>query len=60
MAGLDAVSLSGGTATFDTKNIGTGKTVTAAGLALTGADAGNYVLAKAHTATTTADIARSP
>jgi hypothetical protein len=31
--------------TFDSKNVGTGKTVSAAGLALGGAKAGNYVLA---------------
>src|SRR6266849_5624668 len=30
----DAVSLTGGTATFDTKNVGTGKTVTLTGAAL--------------------------
>jgi len=52
--GGDAVSYTGGTATFDTKNVGTGKTVTATGLSLTGADAGNYTVNA--TATTTADI----
>ena len=31
-------------ATFDTANAGTGKTVTATGLALSGADAGDYNL----------------
>jgi filamentous hemagglutinin family protein len=30
--------------TFDTKNAGTGKTVTGGGIVLTGADAGNYVV----------------
>ena len=35
---------SGAIGTFDTKDVGTGKTVTMSGLALTGADAGNYVL----------------
>jgi hypothetical protein len=54
--GTDDVSLSGGTATFDTRNVGTGKTVTATGLALSGAQAGNYQLASA-TATATANIA---
>lgn len=34
----------GYTATFDNKNVGTGKTVTVTGLALAGADAANYVL----------------
>ncbi|HEX3235655.1 MAG TPA: YDG domain-containing protein [Gemmatimonadales bacterium] len=51
----DAVTLTGGNATFDTKDIGTGKTVTATTLVLSGADAGNYVLAST-TVTTTADI----
>ncbi len=52
--GGDAVSLTGGTATFNTKTVGAGKTVTLAGAALTGADAGNYTLTSV--ATTTADI----
>jgi CSLREA domain-containing protein len=38
---------------FDTANVGSGKTVTASGFALTGADAGNYSLTQP---TTTADI----
>ena len=41
--GSDVVSVSG-TGAYDTKNVGTGKTVTANGLVLSGADAGNYVL----------------
>ena len=41
--GSDVVSVSG-TGAYDTKNVGTGKTVTATGLVLSGADAGNYVL----------------
>ncbi|OIQ96540.1 heme/hemopexin-binding protein precursor [mine drainage metagenome] len=52
--GGDAVSLTGGTASFDTKNVGTGKTVTATDLTLAGLDAGNYTANS--TATTTADI----
>src|SRR6185503_8757112 len=44
-----------GTASFDTANVGTGKTVTAGGLTLTGAAAGNYVLSS-MTATATASI----
>ena len=36
-------SASGSTGTFDTKNVGTAKSVTAAGIVLGGADAGNYV-----------------
>jgi hypothetical protein len=50
----DAVAYSGGTATFADKNVGTGKTVSATGLGLSGADAGNYTVNT--TATTTADI----
>ncbi|EJL33293.1 hypothetical protein PMI01_02256 [Caulobacter sp. AP07] len=49
----DTVSASG-TYAFADKNAGTGKTVTAAGVALSGADAGNYTLAPL--ATTQADI----
>ncbi len=51
---LDVVSYVGGTATFSDKNVGTGKTVTATGLSLTGADAGNYTVNT--TATATANI----
>ena len=50
----DAVSLTGGTATFGSRTVGTGKTVTLAGATLSGADAGNYSLASVST--TTADI----
>ena len=42
----DAVSLIGGTATFDNKNVGTGKNVTLTGASLAGADAGNYTLTR--------------
>jgi len=52
--GVDVVTLNGGTATFDTKNAGVGKIVTATGLTIGGADAGNYVLSNS-TATTTAE-----
>lgn len=51
----DAVSYSGGSATFDTPDPGTGKTVTGTGLGLSGANAGNYTVNS--TAITTADIA---
>ena len=44
-----------GSAAFATASVGVGKTVTASGLTLTGADAGNYTLAST-TATTTAAI----
>ena len=55
VVGSDNVSLSGGTATFANKNVGTGKTVTATGLSLSGTAAGNYQLASTS-ATTAADI----
>jgi hypothetical protein len=51
--GADDVTASG-TATFADKNVGTGKTVSVTGIALGGADAGNYVLT--DTTATTADI----
>jgi hypothetical protein len=53
--GADGVSLTGGAAVFASKTVGTGKTVTATGLALTGAKASYYTLATT-TATTTANI----
>ena len=46
VVGGDAVTLSNPTSgSYDTKNVGTGKTVSVAGLTLGGAGAGNYVLA---------------
>src|SRR5207249_3810343 len=53
--GLDDVSLTGGTATFASKTVGTAKTVTATGLSLSGTDLANYQLGSSS-ATTTADI----
>jgi len=53
--GTDVVSLIGGTATFDTKNVGVGKTVTATGFTLSGVDSGNYALSSPG-ATATANI----
>jgi hypothetical protein len=50
----DDVSLVGGTASFDTKDVGTDKTVTLTGASLGGADADNYTLDSVDT--TTADI----
>jgi hypothetical protein len=50
----DDVALTGGTASFDDKNVGTGKTVTLKDATLTGGDAGNYSLNSV--ATTTANI----
>ena len=57
----DSVSLSAANAVsgaFSDKNAGLGKTVTITGLALSGADAGNYNLSSS-TATTTADISKA-
>jgi len=51
----DIVNLEVGAANFDTKDVGTGKTVTATGLSLSGSDAGDYVLSDISAATT-ADI----
>src|SRR4029077_2366970 len=48
--GSDVVSYTGGTATFANKNVGTGKIVTATGLSLSGADAGNYTVSSTATA----------
>ncbi|AGX86338.1 YDG domain-containing protein [Candidatus Symbiobacter mobilis] len=54
----DAVTVSGGVARFDTKDAGTGKTVTLSDVMLDGADAGNYHIevGEAGTLTTQADI----
>jgi hypothetical protein len=53
--GGDEVSLTGGVASFDTPDVGPGKTVTGTGFTLSGADAGNYSLVSS-TLTTTASI----
>jgi trimeric autotransporter adhesin len=45
----------GRTAVFSDKNVGTGKTVTVSGAALSGTDSGNYSLSST-TGSTTADI----
>ncbi len=52
----DAVTVSASNGTFDTKNVGTNKTVTA-DISLSGADAGNYSFNS--TATTQADITQA-
>jgi len=54
----DAVSLRGGTATFNNANPGLDKTVTGTGFSLGGSDAGNYNLSGVNS--TTADIQREP
>jgi len=53
--GTDAVSLTVPSATFDSKNVGTNKVVTATGLSLAGTNASNYTLSTT-TATAKADI----
>lgn len=59
----DVLSSSFGAAAFDDKNAGSGKTVTVSGIAIGGADAGNYVVATntddGTVATATADIGRA-
>jgi len=55
--GLDDVSYTGGAATFDTKDVGTGKTVTGTSLSLAGSAAGNYTVNT--TTSTTADITKA-
>ena len=53
--GSEDVTLSGGTATFDNKNVGNGKAVAVVGMILGGADMANYSLASGN-ANTTADV----
>ncbi len=55
VVGSDDVTLSGGTAAFASKNVGTAETVTATGLTLSGTTAANYQLSSTP-ATTTANI----
>ncbi len=50
--GSDAVTVTGGTATFDNKNVGAGKTVTFSGYSLGGTAAGNYNLTAQPTSVT--------
>ena len=57
--GGESVSLTGGGATFADKNVGIGKTVTATGFTLSGADAGNYVLGSSSATTAASILARS-
>lgn len=59
VAAGDSVALTGGPARFDAAQPGNGRTVTVAGLGLTGADAANYRLATDRV-TTTADIYAAP
>jgi filamentous hemagglutinin family protein len=56
----DVLTLNKTAANFDTKNVGTGKTVTVEGLSLGGADAGNYAISNTNAkATDTADISKA-
>ncbi len=54
----DSVTLGSATGLFDTKNVGTGKTVTFTGATLSGADAANYTVTSA--AASTANISARP
>jgi hypothetical protein len=58
VVGTDTVSLAGGTAAFDNKNVGTGKIVTLTGATLSGGDSTNYSLTSVDTAV--ADITKAP
>lgn len=55
--GSDVVNYTGGAASFDDRNFGTGKTVTGTGFGLGGSGAGNYSVNT--TATTTANISQA-
>ena len=55
LIGTDDVSVGSASLAFDNRNAGTGHTVTASGITLTGADAGNYTISTSATAL--ADIA---
>ncbi|MEA3105851.1 MAG: hypothetical protein QOI88_456, partial [Gammaproteobacteria bacterium] len=54
--GGDDLTATATNATFDTKQAGTGKSVTIGGVVLGGADAGNYILTAGGPTTSTADI----
>ena len=56
--GSDTLTVATSTGNFDTKNVGTGKTVNITGLSLGGADASNYNLVS-PIASTTADITKA-
>ena len=58
LLGSDSLTFTATKATFSDKNAGTGKTVNLTGIALGGADAGNYTLAS-NTASGTGDIAKA-
>ena len=56
LVGTDAVTISATSAAFDTANVGTGKLITANGLAISGADASNYILANTSISNTIGTI----
>src|SRR5207237_8635546 len=56
--GTDAVSLTGGAASFANKNVGSNKTVTLSGATLSGGEAGNYSVTSVGTQK--ADITAKP
>lgn len=59
VVGSDDVRITGGTAEYAGKNVGSAKTVSVIGLTLAGADAANYALTRS-TATATATISSRP
>ena len=58
LVGTDVVTVTNTGATYDSKNVGIGKTVTLKGISIASTDASNYTLA--DTATSTADITGKP
>ena len=52
MVGTDNVTFTDTSATYDTKNVGTGKTITVSGIALGGAQADDYSLTNTSALTT--------
>ena len=50
----DSLAITYAQSLFDTKNVGTGKTVTVGGIAISGTDAANYTLQNTSTTTTSA------
>jgi filamentous hemagglutinin family protein len=52
IVGSDVVTFTTTSANFDTKDVGTGKVVSVAGIGLSGADAGNYALQNTSVSTT--------
>ncbi len=55
----DSITIAYSQGMFDTKNVGTGKTVTVGGIAISGTDAANYTLQNTSTTTTSAISAKN-